>query len=325
MRSRLVSLLFLSFYCIQGHAENIAGGVANSGSDSEGIVAERGDIKLTLKDIDVVLEKVPADSRAAVVSGPDRLQQIIDSELLAKQIAQRGREMGLMDSPMTQQVIARAAEQEFAKITMDEIVKGAKRPDFALLAKEYYMANSAQFATPLTSVVQHILISKTGRSASEVLARAQEVLKKAQAPGADFQALVNEYSDDESKSDNEGVMTVAASGEFVPSFEAAAHALKSEGDLVQVDTDFGTHVLRLVRRSAPAMKTFETVREDIISTLSKEFEEGVRKKFLSDLRSANPIFHEDMIKAVTKRYGELPMIGNQSVMPAASPAVVEKN
>ena len=313
MTNRLIPLFLLSFYCTQSYAEATDAGVIGKRVPDTGIVAERGAVKLTLKDIDVVLEMVPAGDRAAFLSSSDRLQQLIDSELLNKQIAQRGREMKLMESPMIQQLVARAADQELAKLTADQIVKDVKRPNFTLLAKEYYRANNVEFTTPVTSVVQHILISKTGRTASDIRAKVQEVLEKAQAPGAKFETLVAEYSDDPSKSDNQGVMTVSEPGQFVLPFEAAAHALKAEGNISQVDTEYGTHVLRFVSRKAAEMKTFETVREDIITKLSSDFQDDIRTKFFSDLRSANPVFHQDMIEAVRTRYGELPKMSGQAV------------
>ena len=310
MTIRFIALLITSLYCNQVYAE-VSGNA---------VVAERGSIRLTLKDIDLVLEKVPVADRAGVVAGYDRLHHIIESELLNKQIAQRGREMKLMESPMVQQLVAREAEKAFAVITLDQIVKNAKRPDFSIVAREYYLANSSEFETPVTSVVQHILVSKDGRTAPEVLARTKEILTKARVPGADFGDLVNLYSDDSSKGDNKGVMTVAAPGQFVPTFEAAAHALKLEGDLSSVETEFGNHVLRLVRRSAAGMKTLESVQEEIVAKLLAEFEEGIRTKLFSDFRAASPVFHEDMIEAVRKRYGVLPKIGAQPVVPTAPAA-----
>ena len=295
--------------------------ISAQSTTDDSVVAKRGAVKLTLQDIDLVLEEIPAIDRATFVSGSDRLHQLIDSELLNKQMAQRGREMKLMESPLIQQLVARAAEQELAKLTLVQFVKDAKRPDFAVVAKEYYMANSAEFAMPVTSVVQHILISKTGKTAPEIRAKVQEVLKKAQAPGAKFETLVAEYSDDPSKSDNQGVMTVSEPGQFVVTFEAAAHALKSDGDISQVDTEYGTHVLRLVSRKATGTRAFESVREEIITKLSGQFEDGIRTKFFSDLRSANPVFHEDMIEAVRNRYGELPSKSGQPASPPAAPTV----
>lgn len=317
MISRFAWFLVISCCCAQAYAA----APVDDGAPGDGIVAERGNIKLTLKDIDVVMEKVPYADRSVVVAGSERLQQIIESELLNKQIAQRGREMKLLESPMIQKLVARAAEQAFAKITLDQIVNDAKRPDFRLLAKEYYMANSAEFTTPVTSVVQHILISKVGRTPSEISIRVQEILKKAQVPGTEFGDLVKEYSDDPSKGDNDGVMSVSASGEFLPTFEAGAHALKKIGELSNVETEYGTHILRLTSRSPAGIKTFESVREEIVTKLSAEFEEGIRTKLISDLRSANPIFHEDMIEAVRKRYGELPKLGAQSEAPTPAPAI----
>ena len=129
--------LILSISSVNIGAQNVSDG---------SVVAQRGTVKLTLQDIDLVLESVPAADRSAVVAGSDRLQHIIDSELLNKQMALRGRELKLMDSPITQRLVARAAEQELARITVERIVLDTKRPDFNLLAKEFYLANKAQFA-----------------------------------------------------------------------------------------------------------------------------------------------------------------------------------
>jgi len=293
----------------------------NNLKDSQ-IVAERGGVVLTMEDIDAALASVPPAERSALVAGNDRLQQILDTELLNKQMSQLGREMKLLESPSVQKLLTRAQEQQLSKITLERYVEGVKKQDFGVLAQEYYLTNPTEFSKPMTSVVQHILVRKNGRSASDVLLRVKEIREKIDEPNASFDALVTQYSDDASKSENGGIMTVAEAGVFVEPFEVAAHSLAKPGDIsAPVETEFGTHILRLVSREPLKSQPYEEVREEIIAKLKSEYLDGVRAKLFSDLRAANPVFHEDMIEVVRKRYGELPQIGNESVVPPAAPAV----
>ena len=307
------NILIFSLVSILGCSVSVA---QNNFKNSQ-VVAERGGVVLTLEDIDAALASIPSGDRAAVVAGNDRLQQILDTELLNKQMAELGREMKLPELPDVQKRITRAQNEQLAKVALERYVDGVKKQDFDVLAKEYYLTNPMEFSTPVTSVVQHILVRKTGRSASEVLLRVKEILGKIDQPDASFDALVTQYSDDASKSENGGTMTVAEPGVFVKPFEDAAHALVKAVDIsAPVETEYGTHILRLVSREPSKSQPFEEVKESIVAKLESKYLDDVRAKLFSDLRSANPVFHEDMIEAVRKRYGELPKVSD----PAAPPA-----
>ena len=52
--------------------------ISAQSATSDSVVAQRGAVKLTLQDIDLALENVPAVDKAAVVGGSDRLHHIID-------------------------------------------------------------------------------------------------------------------------------------------------------------------------------------------------------------------------------------------------------
>ncbi len=297
-------------------------GIQSQALPDQSVVAERGTIKLTLTDLDSALEAIPAEDRSAVVNGADRLHHIIDTELLNKQMAQKGREMKLTELPEVQRSLSRAAEQALAKVTLAHILGDAQNKEFGTLANEYYLANLTEFSTPISSVVQHILVSKTGRSSADIKHRIVEISDKIMNSESSFEALISEYSDDPSKADNDGVMTVAEPGQFVLAFEKAAQALKMPGDIsAPVETEFGTHILRLVSRKPAETKPFGVVRAEIIEKLDAEYKQGIQTKLFSDLRSANPIFHQEVMEIVQKRYGELPSMNS---MPVSLPALDSK-
>jgi len=96
----------------------------------------------------------------------------------------------------------------------------------------------------------HILIgykgadrSKATRTKDEARKRAEEVLKKAKAPGADFAALAKEYSDGPTK-DKGGDLGEFEKGKMHKNFEAAAWKLKVGEISGIVETPFGFHVIK---------------------------------------------------------------------------------
>jgi peptidyl-prolyl cis-trans isomerase C len=292
-----------------------------AGDQMSAVLATRGEIKLTIEDMDTILQKAAPSDRGAIVANGDRVQQLIDSELLAKQLAQHGRGLGLTDDAVVKRRLARAVDQELAAITVDYVMANAKTQDFTALAKESYIANPDKFQNPPTSLVQHILIGKEGKSAEAMQNLAAEVLEKAKAPGADFVELVMQYSDDPSKADNKGEMSVSQPGQFVPAFESAAQALTAPGQISGlVETEYGLHILRLVKREPASRRSFDELKTELTATLEAEYREKVRSKLFSDLRAANPIFDAEVIESLSSIYG-----GDKLVVPPSSSEPVAPN
>ncbi|WP_455627651.1 peptidylprolyl isomerase [Parabacteroides chinchillae] len=100
--------------------------------------------------------------------------------------------------------------------------------------------------------IAHILIAfpkdTVANSQSEVLARAQEVYQKAKN-GADFAELAKQYSDDTASAQKGGELPITGPGEMVDSFEDAAFALTTPGQLSGlVKTPFGYHIIKLIEK-----------------------------------------------------------------------------
>jgi hypothetical protein len=107
-------------------------------------------------------------------------------------------------------------------------------------------------AEPKEIAASHVLIAYKGanragagvtRTKEQAAALAQEVLTKAQAPGADFVALAKQYSDCPSK-DKGGDLGTFAKGAMDKNFEQAAWKLKVGQTSGIVETPFGFHVIK---------------------------------------------------------------------------------
>lgn len=106
---------------------------------------------------------------------------------------------------------------------------------------------------PETIAAQHVLIAYKGakdapktvtRTKAEARARAAEVAEKARAPGADFTALVAEYSDDLGTRDRMGSLGKFRREKMVKPFADAAFALEVDRTSDPVETPFGYHVIK---------------------------------------------------------------------------------
>jgi hypothetical protein len=82
------------------------------------------------------------------------------------------------------------------------------------------------------------------RSKAEAKKRADEVATKAKAKGADFSALVAEYTDDEGTKGRQGSLGKFAKSKMTPAFAEAAFALAVDQVSDPVETPFGYHVIK---------------------------------------------------------------------------------
>lgn len=116
----------------------------------------------------------------------------------------------------------------------------------------YYEENKANFDTPESIEVSHILV--------EDEETAQKVLDKLKA-GEDFAELAKEYSTDTATAENGGELGFITSGEMVEEFEKAAFALKVGEISDIVKTDYGYHIIKATDYKEAKESTYEESKE----------------------------------------------------------------
>jgi hypothetical protein len=107
-------------------------------------------------------------------------------------------------------------------------------------------------SAPDTVAAQHVLVAYKGadkapkgvtRTKAEAKKRAEEVASKANA-GADFSALVAEYSDDPAAKERQGSVGKFTRDKMAKPFSDAAFALAVGATSGAVETPFGFHVIK---------------------------------------------------------------------------------
>lgn len=117
--------------------------------------------------------------------------------------------------------------------------------------KTYYTAHADEFQVPETVRAHHILLrvlpNASAADKAKVRARAEDVMKKVQAKGADFETLARQYSEDPSAVRDGGNIGLFAR-EDMPKTKAFADAAfaANKGQIVgPVETELGYHIIRL--------------------------------------------------------------------------------
>jgi len=129
-------------------------------------------------------------------------------------------------------------------------------------AKKYYAGNKRKYATDKVQV-QHILLADEKT--------ANEVLRQAKAPGADFQKLAEKFSRDPSAKNNRGdVGVIMRDSPFVDEFKDAAFD-GSKGEIVgPVKTLYGYHLIKIVDKQMGKTLGYPEVEMRVRTDLQKD-------------------------------------------------------
>ena len=139
----------------------------------------------------------------------------------------------------------------------------------------YYEENEAQFATPASRDVRHIVV-KSKAKADQLHAQLES--------GANFAKLARQFSTDEASKKDGGKFT-AQQGATVAPFDKAAFALET-GELSQpVKTQFGWHLIEAVGDVEEAStQELSAVEEQIRETLLEEKKNTRINTWIAELR-----------------------------------------
>ena len=133
-----------------------------------------------------------------------------------------------------------------------------------------YNSNIEQYSTPEQVRASHILLKTEGKDDAAVKAKAEDVLKQAKAPGADFAALATKFSEDEQSAKNGGDLDYFGKGRMVPEFDQTVFTMEPGQISDLVKTQYGYHVIKLVDKKAASTRPLPEVRQQINDQLAFE-------------------------------------------------------
>lgn len=302
-KRRIIGLCLLLGVCAatSSHAQTSA--ASDAGMPST-VVARQGNAIVTLADIDAFAARIPEKERPGFFDNPTRLQNLILQLLSQKQLAEEARKQNLDKTPAVRGQIDMATDEVLSRARMEKLKADIKLPDFETRAHEEYIGHKDVYVVPGDLTVQHVLISTKTRDDKDAKALAETVEKEAKAHPDQFDALVEKYSDDESKATNKGVMKDVSKAAYVASFVEASKALKKPGEISPpVRTKFGYHVIKLVSRTPDKQETFAEAHDRIVARLKADYVNKTVQKHVDEIRNQHIDANEAMVASLRTRYG----------------------
>jgi len=172
---------------------------------------------------------------------------------------------------------------KYALLNVDQVRQTITVPETEISA--FYQQNLSQYQTPAQVRASHILFKTEGKDENAVKAKAEEVLKLAKAPGADFAALAKKYSEDESNSGNGGDLDYFGRGRMVPEFEQAAFTMKNGEISDLVKTAFGFHIIKMVDNKSETTRPLAEVHTEIEDQLKWQKAQAEAEKIAKSLEA----------------------------------------
>jgi peptidyl-prolyl cis-trans isomerase D len=172
---------------------------------------------------------------------------------------------------------------KYALLNVDQVRQTIVVPEAEIAA--FYQQNLSQYQTPAQVRASHILFKTEGKDEKAVQAKAEEVLKMAKAPGADFAALAKKFSEDESNNSNGGDLDYFGRGRMVAEFEQAAFTMKNGEISDLVKTAFGFHIIKMVDNKPETTRPLAEVRTEIEDQLKWQKAQAEAEKVAKSLEA----------------------------------------
>jgi len=232
-----------------------------------------GDLALTTLDFDAYMQRVPVEKRDEFRAKLERINPTVDALWVRRVAAERARAAGLDKDPVVQARLRLAQDEILSDEYLADLGKKVKTPDLELRARELYKANTKQFTVPETVTGEHILISTKTYPRDVALARAKEVRQRA-AAGEDFRKLAEKFTDNQSSIEIDGMPLDLIVNPLPEAIAKLAPGQVSE----PLESQYGFHIFKLTKKTAPRVKTFDEVKDKIIA--------GEKQKYIDEERTA---------------------------------------
>ena len=209
--------------------------------------------------------------RATAIFDMDRIRNSLIDDFKKQQSIHDDAELdkALQDQQMTRKEL----EDHLIRITVpNEIINYDVKRKISVSdteMKNYYAAHRARWESPEMVSFREIVLLYDDPTRDEEMERAKRVATEARADGADFAALVMQYSEAGTR-EVQGLIGPVALHDLQAALANAITGLKPGEISDPVDTGHSLHILRLETRAAASVKTFDQVHDEIHDAVRDE-------------------------------------------------------
>lgn len=314
-----VNITFLAFSVVFFASSVAAAGdqITASLQVESDVIATRGSASVTQADLDVYLERVPEENRAPFLSSPQRVGDILDRLLRARQVFYRAEQEDVWDDPQASAALYQGLIMAGADYYLNRVLRQqVELPDYTAQARELYLTEPELVRPPVhVSFTGFFVAGEPVRGELDAMRSIINVYDL-MVEGSDFIELTQEHSETDSVHQASGrvenVSLTALPGEISDVLQYLR-----PGEISQpFRTEEGWRIVQLHERARPEVNSFEDVAELAEEVARRRHHAAVRERIFRELSSLPVEFEDDAIPALLSRYGA--SFGNQSDYEAAT-------
>lgn len=255
-------------------------------------VATLGGVQVDRDELVRQLQAMPPEARAQLQGNRAGLDQWLRARLAEKALVEQARAQGWQDRPELKRAFQAAQERIVLQTYLESVSRAPDGyPAEADLQAAYERAKPQLAQPALYRVSQIFLPAALGDNEAIANARkqAQDLVKRAQAPKADFAALAKAYSQDGTTRAQGGDIGYVPLAQLTPEMRPAIEQLKAGEVSAPVQSAAGFHILKLVDLRAAGVTPFEQVKEELRAALRTQRQELAARAYLEGLLNAGTV------------------------------------
>lgn len=273
--------------------------------NAESVLASNSQVKITYEDLIAEMERLPEEHRVEFLLSEQRVAKVVENLIVAKIMAAEAQRSGLQNKANAAAEIRNQTEKILAKYRREELETNAPKIDLLPLAREIYLTRLKDYERPALYTSWHTLIKLKDRTHEAAMERAKVVKAKADA-GEKLDAIAKEYSNDESASDNGGFIQPTPLAVLDIRFANALEQMKI-GESRIVESEYGIHVVRLLKMDPRVRPSFENMKVYLLAEADKTYKERVVQNYLDKLKSDTTLkYNQEVLEQVRPKLPEIP-------------------
>ena len=260
---------------------------------------------VTYEDLIAEIARLPEDNRLEFLLSEQRVATVVENILIGKIMSAEALQSGLQNDAKVAAEIRNQTEKVLSKYRREELEANAPKIDLASLAREIYLTRLKGLERPALYTSWHTLIKTKDRTAEAAMERARLVKSKVDA-GEQLEAIAKQYSDDESTTINAGFIRPTPLSYLDRGFANALEKLK-EGETTLVQTEYGVHVVRLLKMVPRNRPTFDDVKLEMLAEADKTYKQRIVESYLIKIRSdPTAKLNTDVLAQIRPKLPEIP-------------------
>ncbi len=267
------------------------------------LFAKRGQARISHADVDAHMSRIPPEHQPLFLSDFDRIGQMLGNLLQTRALHLEAIEAGLLEDSETLALLYQSASVFLAERHMQKYLAERELDDYEQLAREIYLTDRLGFRTEPSYDFTHLLImagnQRTEFDAAMVIAGVQEKLREG---GEDFDALVERYSEDPSKPDNNGRFQETPLDQLDENFANALRLMQPGQFSEPVRSQFGWHIIRLDAINEPRRLEWEEAREGAIQRARRQHRRTLTEAYFRRIREPELEIAEGAVARLLDRY-----------------------